>query len=255
MGGRRRWNGVDSVTATGATLSHNDFRQTLFAIGKERYHHRHPFHELMHEGKLSRGQLQAWVLNRYYYQSRIPNKDAAIVARSIDQAFRRKWRERIIEHDGREQSAGGIARWLELAEATGLERGRVTAEREVLPIVRYSVQAYLDLVSRGSMIQAVASSLTELFAGDLITLRIEKLRAHYPWLAHGLSYFERRISQAPAEAQIAFQWVVENALTREQQEEACGALRSKCDLLWAQLDAIYFAYVTPGWPPPGAFRI
>ena len=236
-------------------LSPEEFKASLFAIGKERYHHRHPFHLLMHEGQLQRGQLQAWVLNRYYYQSRIPIKDALILARSNDARFRRSWRERIIEHDGDHDGQGGISRWLELAEATGLSRERVVSEREVLPIVRYSVQAYLELVRGGSMVQAVASSLTELFAGELITLRIEKLREHYPWLAHGLSYFEKRISQAPQEAQFAFQWVVENARTREQQEEALNALRAKCDLLWAQLDAIHFAYVNPGWPPPDALRI
>jgi pyrroloquinoline-quinone synthase len=236
-------------------LSPEEFRHSLFSIGKERYHHLHPFHLLMHEGKLCRGQLQAWVLNRYYYQSRIPIKDAAILARSTDSSFRRSWRERMIEHDGDHDGNGGISRWLELAEATGLARERVVSEREVLPIVRYSVQAYLELVRGESMVQAVASSLTELFAGELITLRIEKLRTYYPWLAHGLSYFEKRISQAPREAQFAFDFVVENARTREQQEEAFHALRAKCDLLWAQLDAIHFAYVNPGWPPPDAFRM
>ncbi|HWZ46377.1 MAG TPA: pyrroloquinoline-quinone synthase PqqC [Candidatus Saccharimonadales bacterium] len=244
-------------------LSPEEFKAALFAIGKERYHHRHPFHLLMHEGKLHRGQLQAWVLNRYYYQSRIPIKDAIILSRSNDARFRRSWRERIIEHDGEHDgehngghaSDGGISRWLELAEATGLTRERVIGEHEVLPIVRYSVQAYLELVRSGSMVQAVASSLTELFAGELITLRIGKLREHYPWLAHGLSYFEKRISQAPQEAEFAFRWVVENARTREQQEEALNALRAKCDLLWAQLDAIHFAYVDPGWPPPDALRM
>ena len=209
----------------------------------------------MHDGKLTRGQLQAWALNRYYYQSRIPEKDAIIVARTADAEFQRSWGERIVRHDGAQGCPGGINRWIELAEATGVERERIVAEREVLPMVRYAVQAYLDLVKTGTMIEAVASSLTELFAGKLITLRLEKLRIHYPWLAHGLRYFEDRIVQAPQEAEFAFEWVVQNAVTREQQEQACSALRAKCDLLWAQLDAIYFAYVEPGWPPPGALRI
>ncbi|MEO6939781.1 MAG: pyrroloquinoline-quinone synthase PqqC [Candidatus Kapaibacterium sp.] len=236
-------------------LTADELRKTLFTIGEERYHHRHPFHLLMHEGKLTRGQLQAWALNRYYYQSRIPLKDAIILSRSLDPNFRRTWRERVIRHDGVTDATGGIACWIELAEATGLERQRVVNEQEVLPQIRYALHAYLDLVREGTMIEAVASSLTELFSGALISLRIEKLRTHYPWLAHGLSYFEKRITETPDEAKFAFDWVVANAQTREQQDQACNALRAKCDLLWAQLDAIYFAYVEPGWPPPGAFRI
>ncbi|HEV2114135.1 MAG TPA: pyrroloquinoline-quinone synthase PqqC, partial [Terriglobales bacterium] len=234
---------------------HEEFSRELQQIGEERYHHRHPFHKLMHEGKLSRGQLQAWALNRYYYQSRIPIKDALIVARSTDADFGRAWRKRIVDHDGDAKDEGGIARWLALAEATGLSREQVRSEREVLPAVRFAVDAYLDLVQRGSMIEAVASSLTELFAGKLIALRMEKLREHYPWIAGGLSYFQKRTTQAPEDAQFALAWVSEHAKTREEQEQACGALRAKCDILWAQLDAIYYAYVEPGWPPPGAFQL
>ena len=234
-------------------LSREDFVAELHRIGEERYHHRHPFHLLMHEGRLTRGQLQAWALNRYYYQSRIPVKDAIILARSGDRDFRRAWRKRIVDHDGDAADQGGIARWLALAEATGLERERVTSEHEILPAVRFAVGAYVGLVRRGTMIEGVASSLTELFAGKLITLRMDRLRKHYPWLAGGLAYFEKRISQAPEDAQFALDWVFAHAKTREEQEQAANALRRKCDILWAQLDAIHFAYVEPGWPPPGAF--
>ena len=236
-------------------LSAEEFSRRLHQIGEERYHHRHPFHRLMHEGKLSRGQLQAWALNRYYYQSRIPQKDAIIVGRSNDADFRRAWRKRITDHDGDGQDEGGIARWLALAEATGLDRERVRGERETLPAVKFAVDAYLDLVQHGTMIEAVASSLTELFAGKLIALRMEKLREHYPWMANGLSYFQKRTTQAPVDAEFALAWVTKNARTREQQEQACGALRTKCDILWTQLDALYYAYVEPGWPPPGAFQM
>lgn len=234
-------------------LSREEFVAELHQIGEQQYHHRHPFHLLMHEGKLTRGQLQAWALNRYYYQSRIPLKDAIILARSGNREFRRAWRKRIVDHDGDGADQGGIARWLALAEATGLERERVTSEREILPAVRFAVGAYVWLVRRGTMIEAVASSLTELFAGKLITLRMDRLRKHYPWLKGGLAYFEKRISQAPEDAQFALDWVLAHATTREQQEEAMNALRRKCAILWAQLDAIHFAYVEPGWPPPGAF--
>jgi pyrroloquinoline-quinone synthase len=238
-----------------ALLSSEEFVAALERIGEERYHHRHPFHLLMHEGKLSRGQLQAWALNRYYYQSRIPIKDALILARSTGADFRRAWRKRIADHDGDSGDPGGIARWLALAEATGLSRERVTSEKEVLPAVRFAVDAYLNLVQRGTMIQAVASSLTELFAGKLITLRIDRLHKHYPYLRDGLAYFERRISQAPEDAQFALNWVLAHAKTPEEQEQAAAALRAKCDILWAQLDAIHHAYVEPGWPPPGAFHM
>ncbi|HKU23063.1 MAG TPA: pyrroloquinoline-quinone synthase PqqC [Terriglobales bacterium] len=244
-----------SATASAPLLSQDEFVVRLRKIGEERYHHRHPFHLLMHEGKLRRGQLQAWALNRYYYQSRIPIKDALIVARSQDAEFRRAWRKRIVDHDGEEGRPGGIEKWIKLAEATGVERERVAGEGEVLPGVKYAVDAYLRLVSERSFVEAVASSLTELFSGTLIALRMDALRKHYPWLSGGLDYFQARLSQAPADARFALDWVTRHAESREQQELACGALRAKCDILWAQLDALYFAYVQPGWAPPGAFQL
>jgi coenzyme PQQ biosynthesis protein C len=222
-------------------------------VGRERYHHQHPFHLMMHEGRLNRGQLQAWALNRYYYQSRIPMKDAAILSRSQDREFRAAWRKRIVDHDGERGHEGGIERWIHLAEATGLSRERVVNAREVLPAVRYAVDAYLDLVKNRTLLEAVASSLTELFSRDLIALRMDALRKHYPWLAGGLDYFTARLDQAPEDARFAFDYVADHAHTRAEQEAAVAALTSKCDILWAQLDAVHFAYVQPAWPPPGAF--
>src|SRR6267143_403649 len=197
-------------------LTEAEFIAGFHAIGEERYHHKHPFHLLMHEGKLTRGQLQAWALNRYYYQSHIPIKDAAILARSKDPAFRVAWRKRIIDHDGDGKHPGGIEKWLKLVEGTGLPREQAINGEGILPATRYAVQAYVLLVSRTSHLEAVASSLTELVSKTLISLRMDR--------------------------------------TREQQELAYSALRAKCDILWAQLDALYFAYVNPGWPPPGAFQ-
>jgi len=234
-------------------LSADELRARLRQVGEERYHHSHPFHLMMHEGKLTRGQLQAWALNRYYYQKAIPIKDAIILSRSEDREFRRAWRKRIVDHDGDATHEGGIERWIRLAEATGLDRKRVVGCGEVLPGVRYSVEAYLDLVKNRSFLEAVASSLTEMFSRDLIALRMDRLRLHYPWLSGGLDYFEARLEQAPEDARFALQWVTEHAGTRTEQELAIGALRAKCDILWAQLDAIHFAYVQPGWPAPGAF--
>jgi pyrroloquinoline-quinone synthase len=236
-------------------LSFDELRAQLRAVGEERYHHKHPFHLLMHEGRLSREQLQAWALNRYYYQSMIPIKDAIILSRGTDPEFRRAWRKRVIDHDGDGASEGGIKRWLKLAEATGLDPDQVRAGTGILPATRFAVNEYLNIVRTRSLLEAVASSLTELFSRDLISLRMEKLREHYPWLSGGLDYFEARLTQAPEDAHYAVNYVYENANTRNQQELAIQALRDKCDILWAQLDALYFAYVQPGWPPPGAFRI
>jgi pyrroloquinoline-quinone synthase len=238
-------------------LSLDELRARFRAVGEERYHHRHPFHLMMHEGRLTRGQLQAWALNRYYYQSIIPIKDSIILSRGPDPAFRRAWRKRVIDHDGdaTHNNEGGIKRWLKLAEATGLNPDDVRAGKGILPATRFAVNEYLNIVRSRTLLEAVASSLTELFSRDLISLRMEKLRQHYPWLSGGLDYFEARLTQAPEDAEFAVNYVYQNAITRTEQELAIQALRDKCDILWAQLDALYFAYVQPAWPPPGAFRI
>jgi pyrroloquinoline-quinone synthase len=252
-------------------LSFDELRARLRAVGEQRYHHQHPFHLMMHEGRLTRGQLQAWALNRYYYQSIIPIKDSIILSRGPDPAFRRAWRKRVIDHDGDtshdgafsnvasnndpNNNEGGIRRWLKLAEATGLNPDEVRAGNGILPATRFAVNEYLNIVRSRTLLEAVASSLTEMFSRDLITLRMEKLRQHYPWLSGGLDYFEARLTQAPEDAEFAVNYVYDNAKTRAEQELAIQALRDKCDILWAQLDALHFAYVQPGWPPPGAFRI
>jgi pyrroloquinoline-quinone synthase len=242
------------MSADAPLLTAGELHARLQSVGDQFYHHKHPFHLRMHEGQLTRGQLQAWTLNRYYYQSRIPIKDSIILSRSDDPEFRRAWRKRVVDHDGNRAGEGGIERWLQLAEATGLDRARVTAAREILPGTRFAVDAYLNLVSRGTLLEAAASSLTELFSGRLIALRMDALRKYYAWLEPGLSYFQARLTQAPEDASFTLDWVTRQAGTRAQQELAIGALRAKCDILWAQLDALYYAYVQPGWPPPGAFQ-
>jgi pyrroloquinoline-quinone synthase len=234
-------------------LPEPEFVAGFHAIGAERYHHQHPFHTMMHEGRLTRGQLQAWALNRYFYQSRIPMKDAAILARSDDHSFRAAWRKRLADHDGDGSSPGGIEKWLKLVEATGLPRMRAVRGEGILPATRYAVEAYVNFVSTRSHLEAVSSSLTELFSKQLITLRIDRLNQHYPWLSSGLDYFSGRLTQATEDSDFALNWVVKHARTRDEQDLAHAALRAKCDILWAQLDALYYAYVNPGWPPPGAF--
>lgn len=247
---------VEADPAGAHLLTFDELRAQFRAVGEERYHHKHPFHLRMHEGRLGRGQLQAWALNRYYYQSIIPIKDSIILSRGSDPAFRRAWRKRVIDHDGdaTTNNDGGIKRWLKLAEATGLDADQVRAGTGILPATRFAVNEYLNIVRSRSLLEAVASSLTELFSRDLISLRMEKLRQHYPWLSGGLDYFEARLTQAPEDAKFAVNYVHAAAKTRAEQELAVQALRDKCDILWAQLDALYFAYVEPGWPPPGAFR-
>ena len=236
-------------------LCAEEFIAGFRAIGEERYHHKHPFHLLMHEGKLTRSQLQAWALNRYYYQQHIPIKDARVLARSSDPAFRAVWRKRLVDHDGDEIHPGGIEKWLKLVEATGLSREQAISGEGILPATKYAVQGYIHLVSSRTHLEAVASSLTELFSRELIALRMDRMREHYPWLVPALDYFEARLTQAPEDAEFVLAYCLQHAVNREQQDLAHAALRAKCDILWAQLDALYFAYVTPGWPPPGALQI
>ncbi len=238
----------------GAPLSSDALEAALRQIGAERYHSLHPFHKLLHGGKLNRGQVQAWVLNRYYYQCSIPRKDAALLSRCEDVELRRAWRHRIEEHDGGGGNEGGIERWLVLAEAVGLERERVMSTREILPATRFAVDAYIHFVRDRSLLEAVASSLTELFAPKIHEERIAGLLEHYDFAnEHTMAYFKRRLTEAPEDVRFGLAYVIQEARSREQQELVLEAVRFKTDVLWAQLDALHHAYVSPGLVPPGAF--
>lgn len=235
-------------------LHPEEFERRLRQIGEERYHNKHPFHQLLHEGKLNKGQVQAWVLNRFYYQYSIPLKDAALLSRAEDPAFRREWIRRITDHDGTSEENGGIHRWLVLAEGVGLDRERVRALKGILPATRFAVDAYVRFVRDRSLLEAVASSLTELFAPDLHKTRIAALLENYDFANETtLAYFKTRLTQAPRDVAFGLGYVLDQARTRDQQEAALAALRFKTDVLWAQLDALHHAYVTPGFIPPGAF--
>jgi pyrroloquinoline-quinone synthase len=226
----------------------------LREIGAERYHNRHPFHRLMRDGKLNRSQIQAWALNRYYYQSRIPAKDAHLLARLPTPALRREWRRRIIDHDGEDQSTGGIARWLKLTDGLGLDRDYVISTRGLLPITRFAVDAYVNFVRDRSLLEAVASSLTEMFSTQIIAERVSGMLQNYDFVSRDtLAYFTPRLTQAPTDVAFALAYVKEHADTPEKQAQVLDTLRFKCDVLWAQLDALYFSYVEPGLIPPGAF--
>ena len=235
-------------------MSADELERRLRAIGAERYHDRHPFHTLLHGGRLDKGQVQAWVLNRYYYQSRIPMKDAALMSRVEDPALRRQWRGRIVDHDGTGPGDGGIERWLVLAEGVGLDRAYVMSTAGVLAATRFAVDAYVRFVRERPLVEAVASSLTELFAPAIHRERIAGLLEHYDFANEKtMAYFKRRLEEAPKDVEFGLDYVRREARTPEQQQGVIDALIFKTDMLWAQLDALYAAYVEPGHIPPGAF--
>lgn len=204
-----------------------------------RYHNLHPFHVRMDAGQLTREDLRRWVANRFYYQMCIPLKDAAILSNCPDIEVRREWIQRIIDHDGTGPATGGIESWLRLGASLGVPREELVSERRVLPGVRYAVDAYVNFARQKPWIEAVASSLTELFGPSAIRARLAALEAHYPWIdPAGPQYFRDRLVQAPRDAEHALRLVVERCVTREQQERAVAALRFKTEVLWAQLEAI-----------------
>ena len=240
---------------TDRLLSPEDLEAALRQIGAERYHSLHPFHRLLHDGKLDRGQVQAWALNRYYYQAMIPVKDATLLARLPDVEDRREWRRRIVDHDGDANSIGGVGRWMKLAEGVGLDRDYLRSTAGILPGTRFAVEAYVNFVRDRSLVEAVASSLTELFSPTIIAERVSGMLKHYDWITQDtLAYFTPRLTQAPQDSDWALAYVKRHADTAEKQQAVLNALRFKCDVLWAQLDALHYAYVTPGLISPGAFR-
>jgi pyrroloquinoline quinone biosynthesis protein D len=235
-------------------LAPDELETKLHGIGDARYHNKHPFHKLMNAGKLTKGQLQAWSLNRYYYQSMIPVKDSVILSRMEDASMRRIWRQRIIDHDGDSDDKGGIARWIALTDGLGLDRKFVLTGCGILPATRFAVDAYVNFVRVKPMLEAIASSLTEMFSPETIGERVHGMLAHYDFLnVDVLSYFEKRLTQAPRDSDYALDYVKHHANTPEKQQAVCDALTFKCDVLWAQLDALNHAYVSPATPPPGAF--
>ena len=236
-------------------MSRETLEARLRQIGEERYHDKHPFHHLLHGGQCTPDQVRAWVINRWAYQAAIPMKDAAFMSRCSDPAMRRAWRSRIEDHDGGIDEGGGLRRWLKLAEAVGLDPDYVASSRGVLPATRFAVDAYVRYVRDMPLLQAVASSLTELFAPKIHEKRIEGLLEHYDFAnADSLSYFRNRLDQAPRDVAYGLNWVLEHADTPEKENQACAALIFKTEVLWAQLDALHSAYVVPGRIPPGAWK-
>ncbi|MGA5037659.1 pyrroloquinoline-quinone synthase PqqC [Streptomyces capoamus] len=216
-----------------------EFEDRLRAVGQDRYHDRHPFNIRMHQGGLGPDEVRSWITNRFHYQRHIPVKDALITAKLESPRLRRTWLRRIEDHDGRHEGEGGIERWLRLGEAAGLDRRTLLSGENVLPGVRLAVEGYVNFCRLRPPLEAVAASLTELTAPDLMRLRIEAFERHYPWIAaDGLDYFRTRVDQGRRDSTEALDLVLRWARTREDQERAVAALSFKCDVLWALLDAV-----------------
>lgn len=226
--------------------SPGDFTDQLRAVGERQYHDKHPFHRLMNEGHLNREQIRLWVANRFYYQKQIPIKDAILLSRCPVREVRRTWIQRIMDHDGFGEDPGGIEKWLRLGEAVGLNRDELEGETMLLPGTRYAVDAYVNFVATRPWIEGVASSLTELFAPQLMTARLAAFEKHYTWVdPNALAYFRSRPPLARRDSDHGLSLVHTHCRTREEQTRAIAALSFKCDVLWSQLDALYYHCVDP----------
>lgn len=241
-------------TSMSRLLTPAELETELRQVASRRYYHLHPFHKMLHAGRLDRTQVRAWALNRTYYQAMIPVKDALVLSRLDDPADRRRWRRRIVEQDGEGEGEGGIERWLRLTDGLGLPRDKVVAFEGVLPATRFAVDAYLQFVRDRSPLEAVAASLTELFSATVASERLSGMLANYDFIARKtLTYFEDRLARSPRDADFALAYVQKHATTPETQALALAAMKFKCDVLWAMLDALTIAYVDPKLPPPGAW--
>ena len=236
------------------TLDPDAFEAALRRIGGVRYHNHHRFHKRLHSGQCGLAEVRAWALNRYYYQSMIPIKDATVLTRMTDPATRREWRKRIEDHDGVADGEGGVERWLRLTDSLGLARSDVTSARHILPATRFAVEAYVEFCRSRSLLEAVASSLTELFSPQIIGERVSGMLAHYPFVSREtLAYFTARPEQAKRDSDFALDYVKREARTPGDQRAVMAALDFKCDVLWVQLDGLWTAYVE-GVPPPGSWQ-
>jgi pyrroloquinoline-quinone synthase len=215
------------------------FELELRELARSHYHDTHPFNVRMHQGGLRPAELRTWVLNRFHYQRSIPVKDALILAKLPEPSMRRSWLRRIQDHDGPVEGEGGIERWLRLGEAVGLDRAEMESGESVLPGVRFAVDGYVNFCRLRPPLEAVASSLTELCAPNIMLTRLETFPVHYPWIEEpGLAYFRSRVPQGRRDGVEALSWVTDWARTRPEQLAALAALSFKCDVLWSLLDAV-----------------
>lgn len=218
------------------------FKQKLMA--KEQYYHtHHPVHQQMSSGKCTKEQVQAWVMNRFYYQTKIPQKDANILANCDDRDVRRNWIQRLLDHDGYDGNEGGIEAWLQLGKACDLSRKDVLSLHYVLPGVRFAVDAYVNFVRNASWQEAACSSLTEMFAPSIHQSRLENWPTHYPWIKNdGYVYFKKRLLEANRDVAQGLDITLNYFSTYEQQQQALDILQFKLDVLWSISDAIYLAF-------------
>lgn len=223
--------------------SRSEFEQRLRDKGRM-YHIHHPYHVMMNTGRATPEQIRGWVANRFYYQTSIPVKDAAILSNCTDRAVRREWVQRILDHDGYGEEEGGIEAWLQLAEAVGLRRDEVESGQHVLPGVRFACDAYVNFARRATWQEAACSSLTELFAPEIHQNRLDNWPTHYPWIEEdGYQYFRKRLGEARRDVEHGLRVTLDHFRTREQQEHALSILQFKLNVLWSLLDAMQTAYV------------
>lgn len=224
--------------------SRAEFEQKLRDKGRF-YHIHHPFHQAMNQGKCNQAQIQGWVANRLFYQMAIPVKDAGIMANCWDISTRRKWIQRILDHDGAPDSdeLGGIEAWLRLGEAVGLTREELLNETHLLPGVKFAVGAYINFTKRATWEEAACSSLTEMFAPEIHQSRLDTWPTHYKWIdSAGFAYFQMRLNQARRDVQHGLSITLDSFVTRKQQDRALNILQFKLDVLWSMADAISLAY-------------
>ena len=242
------------MISSSTLLSAEELEASLRRVGAERYHILHRFHRRLHSGQCSYEEVQAWALNRYYYQAMIPIKDATVLTRLSNPDDRRQWRSRIEDHDGKSPGDGGIERWLKLTDSLGFPRDYVVSTQGILPATRFAVDAYVEFCRSRTPLEAVASSLTELFSPTIISERIAGMLANYDFVSKDtLAYFAARPPQASRDAEWALSYVKARAATRAEQDSVIAALEFKCSVLWAQLDALWSAYVDRALPP-GAWQ-
>ncbi len=234
-------------------LTRAEFEAELRKIGRERYHDNCRFHHLLHNGILNKGQVQAWAINRYYYQINISIKDSALMSRIKDPELRRNWIQRVLDHDGRKNDEGGIERWYKLTDGLDLDRDYVKSTKGVLPATRFAVDAYVTFVKEKSVLEGITSSLTELFAPKIHKERISGMLENYNFINNDkMAYFKKRVDQATDDADFVLDYALKNARTREEQDSVCEALKFKTDVLWVMQDALFHSYIN-GHVPPGAF--
>ena len=235
-------------------LSREEFETLLRGQGA-RYHIYHPFNVRMANGELTPRQIRGWVLNRFYYQVSIPIKDAAMLSNCPDRSVRREWIQRILDHDGNGDDAGGIEAWIQLGEAVGIDRVEITSLQHVVPGVRFAVDAYVNFARTRPWQETVCASLTELFAPKIHEQRLAKWPQHYPWIdPKGFAYFRNRLSEARRDVAHGLALTLDYFNTRALQERALEILRFKLDVLWNMLDAIQLAYPDDAPTPAGAPR-